>query len=89
MAAESQPAIGECPSARDRLIVRDEFPPFAPATLFAYWTTPALLQQWWPQEATTEPRPRGGYDFAWSGIGWRLRGRYTAFIPGERLAFTW
>lgn len=89
MAAELQPAIGECPSARDRLIVRGEFPPFAPATLFAYWTTPALLQQWWPREATTEPRPGGEYDFAWPELGWRLRGRYTAFSPGERLAFTW
>ncbi len=65
MTTESQPATGERPSAPDRLIMRGEFPPFAPATLFAYWMTPALFQQWWPQEATTEPRPGERLAFTW------------------------
>jgi uncharacterized protein YndB with AHSA1/START domain len=85
----SAPAVWQAPSEHDWLVVMAEFPTIGPRALFEYWTTPALLRQWWPPEAETEPRVDGIYRFSWPGQGWSLRGYYTAFERGKNLSFTW
>ena len=85
----SPPAIRQMPSERDWLVVGAEFPTIAPRALFEYWTMPALLRRWWPQEADTEARVDGIYHFSWPARGWSLRGYYTTFEPGKNLSFTW
>ncbi len=85
----SPPAVQQLPSEKDWLVVTAEFPTIAPEALFDYWTTPALLRRWWPQEAQTDPHPDGVYHFSWPKPGWSLRGYYTAFEPGKNLSFTW
>ncbi|HLG64653.1 MAG TPA: SRPBCC domain-containing protein [Ktedonosporobacter sp.] len=77
------------PSDLDILQVEADFPSTEPATLFAYWTEPALLQQWWPPEAEIQPEAGGAYHLSWPGRNWHLRGRYTHFEPAKRLGFTW
>jgi uncharacterized protein YndB with AHSA1/START domain len=57
--------------------------------VFDYWTQPVLLREWWPQEAEIEPQYGGHYHLSWPAMDWHLRGRYTHFEPGKRLAFTW
>ena len=83
------PTLGEMPTGPDRLLMTARFPDCPPAALFDYWTVPALLRRWWPQEAETDPRAGGGYHLAWPLPGWHLRGAYTAIEPGATLAFTW
>jgi uncharacterized protein YndB with AHSA1/START domain len=85
----SPPAVWQIASENDWLVVVAEFPTIAPDALFDYWTTPALLCRWWPQEAATEAHVDGVYCFSWPGMGWSLRGYYTAFEPGKNLSFTW
>lgn len=85
----SAPAVWQVPSGSDWLVVMAQFPTIPPRALFDYWTTPALLCRWWPQEAETNPQVDGGYRFSWPGMGWCLRGYYTAFEPGKNLSFTW
>src|SRR6266852_1496413 len=84
----SPPAVWQLPSERDWLVVLAEFPTMAPQAFFDYWTTPALLQRWWPPEVENEPYVDGIYHFSWPN-GWSLRGYYTAFEPGKSLSFTW
>jgi uncharacterized protein YndB with AHSA1/START domain len=79
----------EIPSGPDRLIVKADIPKLSPEAAFTYWTRPELITKWWPQEAEIEPRLGGRYHLAWPGMNWHLRGVYTAFEPGRRLAFTW
>ncbi len=81
--------VHQVPSSEDMLIMQGDFPGFPPDLLFAYWVRPDLLRQWWPREATVEPRVGGAYSFSWPEQGRRLHGRYTAFEPGKALAFTW
>jgi uncharacterized protein YndB with AHSA1/START domain len=73
----------------DRLTVRADYPVAPPPTLFAYWTQPALLTSWWPRAAEIDPRVGGAYHLSWPQMNWHLRGRYTEFVPGDQLAFTW
>jgi uncharacterized protein YndB with AHSA1/START domain len=79
----------EIPSGPDRLVVAADFPELTPEAVFDYWTKPELITRWWPQEAEIEPRVGGRYHLGWPGMKWHLRGVYTAFEPGSRLAFTW
>jgi len=73
----------------DSITVSGDYPGCPPARLFAYWTEPSLLIQWWPREAAVDPRPGGAYHLAWPSVDWHLRGVYTAIEPGALLAFTW
>ncbi|HZO74881.1 MAG TPA: SRPBCC domain-containing protein [Ktedonobacteraceae bacterium] len=82
-------AVIQQPSDLDILLVEADFPSTEPATLFAYWTEPALLQQWWPPEAEIQPEVGGTYHLSWPGRNWHLRGHYTHFEPTKRLGFTW
>jgi uncharacterized protein YndB with AHSA1/START domain len=85
----SPSAAQQVPSGSDWLVVMAAFPTIAPRALFDYWTNPTLLRRWWPQVATTDARVDGVYHFSWPGLGWSLRGYYTAFEPGKSLSFTW
>ncbi|HEX7734289.1 MAG TPA: SRPBCC domain-containing protein [Ktedonobacteraceae bacterium] len=60
-----------------------------PLALFRYWVEPALLAQWWSPQAESECYEGGAYHLAWPQRGWHLRGRYSAFVPGKQLSFTW
>ena len=71
------------------LTLTGEFLDFTAPGLFAYWTRPDLLRQWWPPQAEVEPRVGGAYHYWWPERGDHLRGAFTAFEPGQKLAFTW
>jgi uncharacterized protein YndB with AHSA1/START domain len=79
----------QLPSGPDLLAVEAEFPAATPEAVFACWTEPARLRQWWPPEADIDPRATGTYLLAWPAQNWRLRGVYTLFAPPRALAFTW
>jgi uncharacterized protein YndB with AHSA1/START domain len=66
-----------------------DFGNFTPQELFDHWVKPELLVQWWPREATVDPRLGGAYTFSWPEKDWHLRGTYTAFEPAKHLGFTW
>jgi len=69
---------------------RGEFElPASTSTVFAYLTEPALLTEWWPTGAETDPVPGGRYHLWWDGPGWHLRGEYLAVDPPDRIEFTW
>jgi uncharacterized protein YndB with AHSA1/START domain len=77
-------------SASDaELALSGEFLDFTALMLFAYWTRPDLLKQWWPPQAEVEPRAGGAYHYCWPERGDSLRGAFTTFEPGRTLAFTW
>jgi uncharacterized protein YndB with AHSA1/START domain len=82
-------AIHEIPSASSLLHVSLDVAGCRPERLFAYWTQPDLLVQWWPQAAEIDPRVNGAYHLSWPTMDWHLRGRYLLFAPGTLLAFTW
>lgn len=81
--------VTQLPTTPDRLTVAAMYERTTPDEVFAYWTDPALLAQWWPEQAEADLRPGGVYHFAWPKMGWHLRGEYTTVEPGSRLAFTW
>jgi uncharacterized protein YndB with AHSA1/START domain len=81
--------ITQIPSSSDKRVLAAEFPGVVPALLFNYWTKPELICTWWPQKAEIDPRPGGVYHLSWPQMHWHLRGLYTAFEPGKKLAFTW
>ncbi|GCE07059.1 SRPBCC family protein [Dictyobacter aurantiacus] len=81
--------IIQLPSGPEVLLLRTDFPTADPLTVFKYWTEPDLLVDWWPQQAEIEPEVGGAYRLSWPQRGWHLRGRYTIFEPGRKLAFTW
>jgi uncharacterized protein YndB with AHSA1/START domain len=81
--------VTQLPTTPDTLTVAAMYERAGPDEVFAYWTDPALLRQWWPDRAETDPRPGGAYHLSWPRLGWHLRGEYTAVEPGQRLAFTW
>jgi uncharacterized protein YndB with AHSA1/START domain len=77
-------------SASDaELTLTGDFLDFTALGLFAYWTRPNLLRQWWPPQAEVEPHVGGAYHYWWPERGDHLRGIFTAFEPGRKLAFTW
>lgn len=81
--------VAQMPSPVETLIVTAAYPDVTPERVYSYWTTPALLCSWWPQQAELDVRVGGAYLLSWPKMNWRLRGRYTAVEPGARLAFTW
>lgn len=81
--------LTQLPSSPEILLIEAGFPSITPDTLFRYWTEPALLTQWWPQEAEVEPRVEGAYHLIWPAMDRHLRGHYTTFEPGKKLVFSW
>jgi uncharacterized protein YndB with AHSA1/START domain len=39
-------------SGPETLLMETEFPFTSPLITFGYWTQPALLEQWWPEESS-------------------------------------
>lgn len=63
--------------------------PGTPDEVFAWFTEPELLTQWWPERARADARSDGDFELAWPSQDMRLLGRYLVFEPGARLVFTW
>ncbi|MEP6775503.1 MAG: SRPBCC domain-containing protein [Chloroflexota bacterium] len=82
-------AVVQQESGPELLTLTSFYPDVSPRHLFAYWTQPALLQQWWPPEAEVNVRPGGAYCLSWPTRKWNLRGIYNVVEPGQRLTFTW
>jgi uncharacterized protein YndB with AHSA1/START domain len=60
----------------------------APADrVFALWTEPDQLVQWWPEAATFEPRVGGDVLFHFPQGS--VSGKVTRFDPPRALGFTW
>lgn len=72
---------------RDTAIVATERIKAPPATVFPYFTDPALLVEWIGQRADLDPRPGGLFhlDFADTTV----RGVYTSVDPPHRVVFSW
>jgi uncharacterized protein YndB with AHSA1/START domain len=82
-------AITQLASGPETLLVQAMFPGPTPPITFRHWTQPALLQQWWPEQAEVQPYTGGQYHLSWPRMEWHLRGQYLAFEPPSNLAFTW
>jgi uncharacterized protein YndB with AHSA1/START domain len=76
-------------SPADRIALTSVLPDPDVKTAFDRWVIPEQLTLWWPPVAEVEPGPGGSYHFSWPAQGWHLRGRFTDFEPGARLAYTW
>jgi uncharacterized protein YndB with AHSA1/START domain len=59
-----------------------------PAEAFRAFTHPTALRDWLCQSAQTDARA-GGRLYLWWDDGYRANGVFTAFDPGQKLAFTW
>ncbi len=81
--------LEQLPSPHSQLLLRATFERLPPEAVFEHLTRPALLQRWWPPEAEVDGRVGGAYHFRWPAQNWDLRGEFTAFEPGRRLAYTW
>lgn len=80
--------VRQIASPRNVLVMTSDYDRTA-QRLFAQWTDPTLLTQWWPQEAEIEAHAGGSYHLAWPRQDWHLVGSYIAFEPDVCLAFTW
>src|SRR6476646_7753076 len=67
-------AVIQQESGPELLILTSFYPDVSPRQLFAYWTQPEFLQQWWPPEAEVDLRPGGAYRLSWPSMEWTLRG---------------
>lgn len=77
-------------SQNAKLTLTTSFATTLPDQLFSYWTEPALLVQWWPQEVRQlEPKKGGSYQFSWPQMNWQLKGQFSDFEPAKRLGFSW
>ncbi len=85
----SDQTVTRVPTDHTKLVLTAGFPQFSAIDLFAYFTQPDLLTQWWPQEVVTEPHPGGRYQLSWPAMNWQLFGEYLAYEPGRRLVFSW
>jgi uncharacterized protein YndB with AHSA1/START domain len=81
--------VAELPSDHTRLLLQAAFERLSPERVFDCMTQPALLQRWWPPVTQVDPRVGGRYCLSWPAQGWDLRGEFTAYEPGRRLAYTW
>lgn len=81
--------VRQIASPRNVLVMACDYVDRLPEQLFAQWTEPELLTQWWPQEAEIEAHAGGAYHLAWPRQNWHLVGNYIAFESGVCLAFTW
>ena len=74
-------------TADGRVRVWRTFQDVSPDALYSYWTEPAKLTQWWPNEATLDAVPEGAYRYVFSGG--TLAGSFSEAEEGRRLAFSW
>ena len=66
-----------------------DLPGAAADSLWASFTDPDELVQWWPTAAEVDLRPGGAYILQWPDQGWTLRGRYHTVEPPRLLEFGW
>src|SRR5690349_1905096 len=84
----------ERPSSREFVLRRS----FAakPSRVFAAWTNPELVAQWFAPAnftatADLDVRPRGKYRITMidkDGVKWPIKGEYQEISPGEKLVYT-
>ena len=60
-----------------------------PANVFDYLVDANKLQTWFPDQAVSEAQLGGRYHFRWEDGDGVWSGRYTNFIRGNTLAYTW
>ncbi len=60
-----------------------------PAAVFDYLVDAKKLESWFPDEAVSEAQLGGRYHFRWNDSDGVWSGRYTNFIRGNTLAYTW
>jgi uncharacterized protein YndB with AHSA1/START domain len=83
--AQSQPSFVEVTrSATLRATIAAD-----PATVFDYLVDANKLQTWFPDQAVSEAQLGGRYHFRWNESDGVWSGRYTNFIRGNILAYTW
>jgi uncharacterized protein YndB with AHSA1/START domain len=84
-AAQSQPGYVEVTrSATLRATIAAD-----PATVFDYLVDASKLMTWFPDQAVSEAQLGGRYHFRWNDSDGVWSGRYTNFIRGNTLAYTW
>lgn len=79
----------QIPSDPRLAIISGDFEQIPPMDLYAFFTEPGRVVEWWPHTAEMSVEVGGEYHFAWPDNDWHLRGTYTALDPGKHLAFTW
>lgn len=60
-----------------------------PASIFDYLVDAKKLESWFPDQAVSEAQLGGRYHFRWNDMTGVWSGRYTNFIRGNTLAYTW
>jgi uncharacterized protein YndB with AHSA1/START domain len=60
-----------------------------PATIFDCLVDAKKLESWFPDQAISEAQLGGRYHFRWNDRNGVWSGRYTNFIRGNTLAYTW
>ncbi len=73
----------------DEISIIADFPSVEPKQLFEYWIEPAKLKKWWPPEVDLQPMVGSTLHYSWPKQEWHLRGKFTEFVKGRRLCFTW
>lgn len=76
-------------SGTEEMVVSAELPHLSPEATFAYFTSPELITQWWPEAAEIEAHAGGQYRLLWPKMNWELKGRFEEYEPGRRLSYTW
>lgn len=98
MAETSVAANQASASAADRTLVVERDFPATPQRVFAAWTDPTVLVQWWGPEGMSAPecemdvRPGGSYRTSMAspkGDRHIVSGVYQVIEPPNRLVFTW
>ncbi len=87
--ADPHVTVTQAPSDTSQLVIVGLYPMFSTSTLFDCWIRPDALTQWWPQEATVDPKLNGAYSFSWPSQKQTLHGSFTEFDRPHKLAFTW
>jgi uncharacterized protein YndB with AHSA1/START domain len=84
-AAQSQPSLVEVTrSATLRATIAAD-----PANVFDHLVDANKLETWFPDQAVSEAQLGGRYHFRWNDSDGVWSGRYTNFIRGNTLAYTW
>ncbi len=83
-------SIVQLPSDEDTVVLLAEFPAIEPERLFAYWTDPELISEWWPNTAEIVPFVGGAYRLSFKGDReFTMRGHITIYEHGRALGFSW
>ncbi len=60
----------------------------SPATVWAFWTDPERMREWWGESAELRPEPGGVFRVVMGDAGPTMRGAYVTLEPPTRLVFT-